>query len=82
MTPPSWTVSAVPLPTVWLPKKRYVAVRLAGSSEQLPMLVLLAVRISELLALLKTVPDGNVIVIALLARVESAPVEDVVKPIE
>ncbi len=82
VTPPSCTVSIVLLPTVSLLKNVHVAVRLFWLSEQSPMLVLLAVRISELLTLLRTVPVGNVIVIALLAAVESAPEDDVLKLIE
>ena len=82
VTPPSWIVSGEPAPTVSLLKKVQVAVRLFWLSEQSPMLVLLAVRISELLTLLRTVPVGKVIVTVLLASVDIAPVEDVVKPIE
>jgi hypothetical protein len=77
-TPPSSTVRLAPAATVSLAKKPQVAVRLAWEREQLPMLVLLAVRICELLTLLSELPDGNVIVIELLASVESAPVEDAV----
>ena len=64
-TPPSRTVRGVLAPTVWLPEKSQVAVRLAWFSEQLPMAVLLAVRIAELLSLPNPVPDGNVIVMLL-----------------
>ena len=46
------------------------------------MLVLLAVRISELLTLLSPVPEGNVIVIVLFCAVDNAPVDEVWKPIE
>jgi hypothetical protein len=82
VTPPSWMVSRVPAATVSLAKKPQVAVRLAWEREQLPMLVLLAVRICELLTLLSDVPDGNVIVIELFASVDIAPVPDVSKVIE
>ena len=81
-TPPSWTVRGLPAATVSLANKPQVAVRLAWEREQLPMLVLLAVRISELLTLPSPVPDGKVTVIELFASVDIAPVEDVVKPIE
>ena len=82
VTPPSWIVSGEPAPTVSLLKKVQVAVRLFWLSEQSPMLVLLAVRISELLTLLRTVPVGNVIVIALLASVDMPPVVEVSNVIE
>ncbi len=81
-TPPSWIVSGEPAPTVSLLKNVQVAVRLFWLSEQSPMLVLLAVRISELLTLLRTVPVGNVIVIALLASVDMPPVVEVSNVIE
>ncbi len=41
-----------------------------------------ALRICELLTLVSPVPDGNVIVIALLASVDTPPVDDVSKLIE